>query len=154
LLILTLLVIITYSNFLFLWVSEFVPSLRISGVWITKNSKLCPPQTSVAINVLHKAGDFHTLVEIRQQDTARIAIRVITTESHPIRSYFMNNNMSNTIFIRAIIKAIYVTQRTGEWQVIMAVEGYINSKIQKHCDSENDWMKKERKSPFSGCRAI
>jgi hypothetical protein len=75
-------------------VSEFGPTLRISGVWNTKNSKLCPPQRSEAKNVLHEAG-ISPLVKIREQDTARIAIRVITTDSHPIRSYFMKN-MTNT----------------------------------------------------------
>jgi hypothetical protein len=41
-------------------------------------------------NVLHEA-EISTLTEIREPDTSRIAIRVITNESHPIRSYFMNN---------------------------------------------------------------
>jgi hypothetical protein len=45
-------------------------------------------------NVLHEAG-ISTLAEIREQDTARMAIRVITNESHPIRSYFMNNQTKN-----------------------------------------------------------
>jgi hypothetical protein len=54
-----------------------------------------------------------TLAEIREQDTARIAIRIITNDSHPIRSYFMNNKVYydeyatkprtiKPIFIRAI----------------------------------------------------
>jgi hypothetical protein len=43
-------------------------------------------------NVLHEAG-ISTLVKIREQDTSRIAIRVITNKSHPIRSYFMNNKI-------------------------------------------------------------
>jgi hypothetical protein len=34
-----------------------------------------------------------TLTEIREQDTARIAIKVITNESHAIKSYFMDNNI-------------------------------------------------------------
>jgi CTP synthase (UTP-ammonia lyase) len=51
-------------------------------------------------------------VEIREQDTGKIAIRVITNESHPVRSYFMNNKIHDEyatkpravkpIFIRAI----------------------------------------------------
>jgi hypothetical protein len=62
-------------------------------------------------NVLHKAG-ISTLGKIKGQDTARIAIRVITNESHPIRSYFMSNKIHDEyatkprkikpIFIRAI----------------------------------------------------
>jgi hypothetical protein len=62
-------------------------------------------------NVLYEAG-ISTLVEIREQDTARILIRVITHESHPIRFYFMNNKIHDEyatkpktikpIFIRAI----------------------------------------------------
>jgi CTP synthase (UTP-ammonia lyase) len=62
-------------------------------------------------NVLHGAEIF-TLAEIRKQDTARIAIRVITNESQPIRSYFINNKIhdeyatkprtTKPIFIRAI----------------------------------------------------
>jgi hypothetical protein len=53
-----------------------------------------------------------TLARIRQQYTTRIAIRFITNESHPIRSYFMNNKIHDeyatkprtikSIFIRAI----------------------------------------------------
>jgi hypothetical protein len=42
--------------------------------------------------IVHEAGIF-ILTEIREQDTARIAIRVITNEIHPIRSYFMNNKI-------------------------------------------------------------
>jgi CTP synthase (UTP-ammonia lyase) len=57
-------------------------------------------------------GPRFTLAEIRKQDTARIAIRVITNESQPIRSYFINNKIhdeyatkprtTKPIFIRAI----------------------------------------------------
>jgi hypothetical protein len=43
-------------------------------------------------NAKHEAG-ISTLAEIREQDTARIAIRIITNESLPIRSYFMNNKI-------------------------------------------------------------
>jgi hypothetical protein len=43
-------------------------------------------------NVLHEAW-IYTLAEIREQDTASIAIRLITNESHPIRAYFMNNKI-------------------------------------------------------------
>jgi hypothetical protein len=42
--------------------------------------------------VLHEAG-ISTFAEIREQDTARIARRVITNEIHPIRSYFMNSKI-------------------------------------------------------------
>jgi hypothetical protein len=69
--------------------------LRISIAHNTKNFRPCPPQRSKTgtfalcrtENVLHEAG-ISTLAEIREQNTARIAIRVITNESHPIRSYF------------------------------------------------------------------
>jgi hypothetical protein len=44
-------------------------------------------------NVLYEAR-ISTLVGIREQDTARIAIKVITNLSHPIRSCFMNNKMT------------------------------------------------------------
>jgi hypothetical protein len=53
-----------------------------------------------------------TLAEIREQDTAIMAIRVVTNESHPIRSYFMNNKINDEyatkprtikpVFIRAL----------------------------------------------------
>jgi hypothetical protein len=42
--------------------------------------------------VLHEAG-ISTLAEIREQHTARIAIKVITNGIHPLRSYFMNNKI-------------------------------------------------------------
>jgi hypothetical protein len=43
-------------------------------------------------NVLYEAG-ISTLPEIKKQDPARIAKRVITNKSHPIRSYFINNKI-------------------------------------------------------------
>jgi hypothetical protein len=62
-------------------------------------------------NVLHEVG-ISTLAEIKEQNTTRTAIRVITHESHTIRSYFMNNKIHDEypikprtikpIFIRAI----------------------------------------------------
>jgi hypothetical protein len=63
----------------------------------TKNSRPCPPQRIKPSyenfcsmpNREHEAK----LAEIKEQDTARIAIRVITNESYPIRSYFMNSNI-------------------------------------------------------------
>jgi hypothetical protein len=45
-------------------------------------------------NVLHEAG-ISTLTEMREQETAKIAIRVITNESYLIRSYFMTNTQTN-----------------------------------------------------------
>jgi hypothetical protein len=47
-------------------------------------------------------------VEIREQDTARIVIKVITNESHPIKSYFMNNKIHDEYATkpRTIIRAI------------------------------------------------
>jgi hypothetical protein len=57
-------------------------------------------------------AEITTLAKIRERDTSRIAIRVITNKSHPIRSYFMNNKIHDEyatkprtikpIFIRAI----------------------------------------------------
>jgi hypothetical protein len=43
-------------------------------------------------NVLHESG-LSTIKEITEQDTARIAIKVITNQSHPIRSYFMKKKV-------------------------------------------------------------
>jgi hypothetical protein len=73
--------------------------LRISVAHNTKNSLEPVHHKKVRLvlgtfavcrteNVLHEAGIF-PLAEIREQDTARIAKRVITNESHPKRSYFM-----------------------------------------------------------------
>jgi hypothetical protein len=59
-------------------------------------------------NVLHKAR-ISTLAEIREQGTARIAIRVITNESHPLRSYFMNNKVHDEYAIKPrTIKLIFI----------------------------------------------
>jgi hypothetical protein len=62
-------------------------------------------------NVLHEAG-IPTLVKIREQDTARIVIKLISNKSHPIRSYFKHNKIHDEyatkprtnllVFIRAI----------------------------------------------------
>jgi hypothetical protein len=54
-------------------------------------------------NVLHEAG-ISTLVKIREQDTSRIAIRVITNKSHPTRSYFMNNKIYDKCATKPILE--------------------------------------------------
>jgi hypothetical protein len=59
-------------------------------------------------NVSHKAR-ISTLAEIRERDTARIAIKVITNESHPMRSYFMNNKVHDEYAIKqTTIKSIFI----------------------------------------------
>jgi hypothetical protein len=63
-------------------------------------------------NRLHKAR-ISTLAEIREQDTARIAISVITNESHPLRSYFMNNTVHDEYAIKPrTIKLIFSRSNT------------------------------------------
>jgi hypothetical protein len=85
-----------------------------------------------AENDLHEVG-ISTLVEIREQDTARIAIRVITNESHPLRSCCMNNKIHDEYatkpktnkFIRAIeylsqlkinVRRIETTPKRIKWK--------------------------------------
>jgi hypothetical protein len=73
------------------------------------------------------------LQEIREQDTARIAKRVITNESHPTRSEFMNNKIHDEyatkpraikpIFIRAIE---YLGQRQIDVRRIETKPYYLN----------------------------
>jgi hypothetical protein len=69
----------------------------------------------------------------------------VITPDQKFRIRVKPQNMVYSAELKAIIKAIYVTQRTSERQVIitdslstlMAVEGDINSENPKHCPSEN-----------------
>jgi hypothetical protein len=47
------------------------------------------------LKTLDPVHHISTLTEMREQETAKIAIRVITNESYLIRSYFMTNTQTN-----------------------------------------------------------
>jgi hypothetical protein len=63
---------------------------------------------------------YSTLAEIKRKDTGTIAKRVITNESHPRRSYFMNNKIHDAYATKPkTIKPIFIraTENLGQLQI-------------------------------------
>jgi undecaprenyl pyrophosphate synthase len=99
-------------------------------------------------NVLHLTG-FSTLAEIREQDTDRIEIRIITNESHSIRSYYMNNKIHHDeyatkqrtikpIFIRAIE---YLGHNRFHAETAKILEEKYNEHIKIYTDGSKNYEK-------------